>query len=672
MLSNELRHATSPYLLQHADNPVHWQLWSPATLALAARLDRPILLSIGYAACHWCHVMAHESFEDPQIAALMNADFINVKIDREERPDIDHIYMCALHAMGQQGGWPLTMLLTPKGEAFWGGTYFPPRRVHGRPGFSEVLTYFAEAWRDQRQPLLRQAANFPTLSQRPSATEAALDPALAGPWAQRLADAFDSQYGGFRGAPKFPNAPVLDFMLRADAHFNMPDVQTAVVNTMTNICLGGIYDHLRGGFARYSVDERWLIPHFEKMLYDNAQLLDLLTVTWQITGNPWFKDAVEATIGWIGSEMTAPSGGFYASLDADSEGVEGRFYLWTMAELESLLGHDDARIFARTFDVTEAGNFHDEGTGAPVNILNRLKSGTIDPVDIPNLSALKIKLLEARALRTRPGCDDKILADWNGLMITALTHAATAFQRPDWLDMARRAACFVCESMVTEVPGQPPLGHSARADKVQHPGLATDHVFMLQAVLALHEAEVAGPGSRSWLAWAERLADAIDLYYFDPAVGRLSPAALMANDVPLRLHPTEDDAIPNPHGPLVQALIGLAAQSGQLRWLHRARQWLDDLAGVVRAAPLRHCGILAAMLYADHVAEVSIAGSAAIGLRASALATRHDSRIVILTPPQDSPVGAMVCVQQACSLPVTDAAAMLHLIAAPRTNRPAA
>lgn len=670
MLSNQLRHATSPYLLQHANNPVHWQLWSPETLALAAQLDRPVLLSIGYAACHWCHVMAHESFEDPTVAVLMNAGFINVKVDREERPDIDYIYMSALHAMGQQGGWPLTMFLTPKGEAFWGGTYFPPRRAHGRPSFTEVLTHFSGAWRDQRQPLLQQAANFPLLANRPSSPEATLDTALAAPWIKRLSEAFDPQHGGFRGAPKFPNAPVLDFMIRADAHFDMPDVQTAVVNTLKNMCLGGIYDHLRGGFARYSVDERWLVPHFEKMLYDNAQLVDLLTIAWQVTVNPLFKETVEATINWIAAEMTSPSGAFYASLDADSEGVEGRFYLWKLADLEILLGHDSATVFAQAFDVTDTGNFHDEGTGAPANILNRLKSGTPDFAEATNLTALKAKLLAARALRTRPGCDDKILADWNGLMITALTHAATAFQRQDWLEMARRAACFVCESMAAETPNLPPLGHSARDGKVQHPGLASDHVFMLQAVLSLHEAGAAPPASRSWLAWAEDLAKAIDLYYYDITAGKLSPASLRANDVPLRLHPTEDDAIPNPHGPLIQALIGLAAQTGQSHWLRRARQWLDNLAGSVRAEPLRHCGILAGMFYAEQVAEVTIGGSAASALRASALATRHDCRIVIVAPPHNAPAGAMVCVQQNCSLPVTDAAAMLQLIAAPRTARP--
>ncbi len=662
MLSNELRHATSPYLLQHADNPVHWQPWSSATLALAAKLDRPILLSIGYAACHWCHVMAHESFEDPTVAALMNAAFVNVKVDREERPDIDHIYMSALHAMGQQGGWPLTMLLTPDGSAMWGGTYFPPRRAQGRPSFTDVLQHFTRAWRDNRPALLQQAGQFSRLTESAPRGAGTLSPAAFPALAERLAAAFDPLTGGFRGAPKFPNAPVLDFLLRVDAHHDLPDAQTAVLNTLQNMCLGGIYDHLRGGFARYSVDERWLVPHFEKMLYDNAQLIDLLTVAWQITGNPLFKTAVEETIAWIAAEMTAPGGAFYASLDADSEGVEGRFYLWTPEQINTVLDPEAAAQMAKVFDVTLAGNFHDEGTGAPTNILNRLRSGSSAAVPPDHLAIMKAKLLAERAKRTRPGCDDKILADWNGLMIAALTHAATAFDRQDWLAMARNAACFVYESMTSADPGAPPLGHSSRAGKVQHPGLATDHVFMLQAALALHEAGASPPESLPWLAWAERLADAIDLHYFDASAGKLSPAALSASDVPLRLHPTEDDAIPNPHGPLVQALIGLATQTGELRWIARARHWLDDLSDTISAQPLRHCGLLAAQLYADHVAEVTISGAAAEPFIQAALATRHDGRIVTTRHPENPRTEVTVCIQQSCSLPVNEVAAMLELM----------
>ncbi len=675
MLSNELRHATSPYLLQHADNPVHWQLWSAATLALATRLDRPILLSIGYAACHWCHVMAHESFEDPAVAALMNASFVNVKVDREERPDIDHIYMTALHAMGQQGGWPLTMLLAPDGAAIWGGTYFPPHRAHGRPSFTEVLHHFARAWRDQRPALLEQAGHFPTLARAQPHTTPALDNAEAAPWAERLATAFDPVNGGFRGAPKFPNAPVLDFMLRADAHFGISSARKAVITTLERMCLGGIYDHLRGGFARYSVDERWLVPHFEKMLYDNAQLIDVLTRAWQITGAALFKTHVAETIDWIAAEMTAPEGAFHASLDADSEGVEGRFYLWNREEILSLLGPEAAARFCDLYDVTAHGNFHDEGTGAPVNILNRLSNGADNDVTMFGIDAMKTQLLTARNRRTPPGCDDKVLADWNGMMITVLAHAATAFQRPDWLAMARRAACFVCESMSSQDPNLPPLGHSWRAGKVQHPGLATDQVFMLQAVLALHEARAApapsDTGATTWLGWAEGLAKAIDSHFYDAATRKLAQASLGAGDVPLRLCPTEDDAIPNPHGPLVEALIQLAAHTGNDAWLSRARRWLDDLSSTVATQPLRHCGMLSASLYAEHVAEVTISGLQQESLRVSALASRHDGRIVINGPQTDAPAQAIVCIQQTCALPVTDPDAMLNLIAAPRKAQPA-
>src|SRR5688572_8556442 len=365
-MSNRLGEATSPYLLQHRDNPVHWQPWDEEALAAAREHDTPILLSIGYAACHWCHVMAHESFENPAIAALMNEHFINIKVDREERPDLDQVYQHALALLGQHGGWPLTMFLTPAGEPFWGGTYFPPESRYGRPGFPEVLETVARIWRDDRE---RVASNTTALKDALArlATPARpqeLSPALVTETAQRLIQAFDTIHGGFAGAPKFPQAPLLHLLWRQALASNDQAVRQAVLHTLVNMCQGGIYDHLGGGFARYSVDALWLVPHFEKMLYDNAQLIALLSDAWADTKNPLFAARVLETVGWLEREMLVEDA-FASSLDADSEGEEGKFYVWDAAEVDRLLG-PDARAFRLAYGVTDAGNW--EGK----TILNRL------------------------------------------------------------------------------------------------------------------------------------------------------------------------------------------------------------------------------------------------------------------------------------------------------------
>ena len=368
---NRLGEATSPYLLQHRQNPVHWQPWDEVALAEARNSDRPILLSVGYAACHWCHVMAHESFENPAIAALMNEHFINIKVDREERPDLDQLYQHALALLGQHGGWPLTMFLTPAGEPFWGGTYFPPESRYGRPGFPEVLETVARIWRDDRE---RVTSNTTALKDALArlATPARpqdLSPAFVTETAQRLIQAFDTIHGGFAGAPKFPQAPLLHLLWRQALASNDHAIRQAVLHTLVNMCQGGIYDHLGGGFARYSVDALWLVPHFEKMLYDNAQLIALLSDAWADTQNPLFAARVLETIGWLEREMLVEDA-FASSLDADSEGEEGKFYVWDAAEIDRLLG-PEARAFRLAYGVTDAGNW--EGK----TILNRLHQLTL-------------------------------------------------------------------------------------------------------------------------------------------------------------------------------------------------------------------------------------------------------------------------------------------------------
>ena len=458
--TNRLAAETSPYLLQHQHNPVDWRPWGPEALAEAQQANKPILLSVGYAACHWCHVMAHESFEDDATAAVMNALFVNIKVDREERPDIDQIYMNALHLLGEQGGWPLTMFLTPKGEPVWGGTYFPKEARYGRAAFTDVLREIARLFAEEPDRILKNRdALMARLAEkaRPHGKVvvglAELDRVADG-----IARAIDPQNGGLRGAPKFPQCALFELLWRAGERAPAEESPTRtaapallgrVLLTLEHISEGGIYDHLGGGFSRYSVDEHWLVPHFEKMLYDNAQLLELLAVAHARTGHPLFRERAAETVGWLAREMTTPEGAFSASLDADSEGEEGKFYVWSLAEMEAVLGAEDTAFFAAQYDVTPEGNF--EGH----NILNRLKdlprsmeSPGPAPDEAARLAMLRGKLLEEREKRIRPGLDDKVLADWNGLMIAALANAGALLGEPGWIAMAARAFRFIAADMV--------------------------------------------------------------------------------------------------------------------------------------------------------------------------------------------------------------------------------
>ena len=436
---NRLAGETSPYLLQHKHNPVDWWPWGTNALATAKSLNKPILLSVGYAACHWCHVMAHESFEDEATAQVMNDLFVNIKVDREERPDIDQIYMSALHHLGEHGGWPLTMFLTPSGEPFWGGTYFPSTAQFGKPAFVDVLREVARVFREEPHSIEQnRSALMARLAQhaRP-AGKAAIGAAELDRIASQIAGMMDPVRGGMRGAPKFPQPITLEFLWRAGRRTQDHRYFAIVERSLARMCEGGIYDHLGGGFARYSVDERWLVPHFEKMLYDNALLLPLLALAYQRSGNTLFKMRAEETVGWLEREMTTGEGAFCASLDADSEGEEGKFYVWSLGEIEHVLGKQDAALFAEHYDITGSGNF--EGH----NILNRLNSLPRTMEDEQRLATMRQQLLKARGQRVRPGLDDKVLADWNGLIIEGLVNAALVFERNEWIAMAARAFLFI-------------------------------------------------------------------------------------------------------------------------------------------------------------------------------------------------------------------------------------
>ena len=457
---NRLANETSPYLLQHKNNPVDWWPWGPEALAAAKKTSKPILLSVGYAACHWCHVMAHESFENDATARVMNELFVNIKVDREERPDIDQIYMAALHHLGEHGGWPLTMFLTPAGEPIWGGTYFPNTSRYGKPAFIDVLREIARLFRDEpgkieqnRAALMEQLATVARRAGTATIGRTELDSA-----ARQLGGIIDPVNGGTRGAPKFPQAALFELLWRAGLRTGEARYFAAVDITLDHICEGGIYDHLGGGFSRYSVDERWLVPHFEKMLYDNAQLLELLAIAYQRSGKTLYRRRAEETVAWLKREMTIGEGAFSASLDADSEGEEGKFYVWSYDEVIRRLGIEDGEFFARHYDVTPAGNF--EGH----NILNRLKPQPRSDADEARLDALREKLLAARESRVRPGLDDKVLADWNGLMIAALVNAGLLFDEPSWIDMAGRAFDFIARRNVPRRSARPFLARRANSN----------------------------------------------------------------------------------------------------------------------------------------------------------------------------------------------------------------
>ena len=666
--SNRLAQATSPYLLQHAHNPVDWWQWGPQALETAKRENKPILLSVGYAACHWCHVMAHESFEDDATARVMNELFVNIKVDREERPDIDQIYMNALHLLGEQGGWPLTMFLTPKGEPVWGGTYFPKEARYGRPAFVDVLREVARLFREEparieqnRQALLARLAEKARPEGRVTVSPADLNGA-----AGQVGNMFDPVHGGLRGAPKFPQPPMLEFLWRAGMRSGDARFFETVQHTLERMSEGGIYDHLGGGFSRYSVDEKWLVPHFEKMLYDNAQLLELLALAFQRSGRPLFAQRARETVDWLKREMVTAEGAFSASLDADSEGEEGKFYVWSREEVLKALGPEDGEYFARHYDVTPPGNF--EGH----NILNRLASQPRTAEDEERLALLRRNLLVVRDLRVRPGLDDKVLADWNGLMIAALVNAGIILDEPDWIALARRAFDFIAQNMTRD--GR--LGHSYRDNKVLFPGLASDYAAMIRAALALYEASGEGALLTQALAWQ----GALDAHYADADSGGYYLTADDAEGLVVRPHSTADEAIPNPNAVEAGNLVRLAALTGDEQWRAKADRLFDGILSAQARNLFSHMALLNALDLRLRAAEIVVTGESNELVKA-ALKLPFLDRIVLRAPsadplPASHPAqeklkaahgpAAFICVGATCSLPVDNPADLAAAAAALR------
>jgi uncharacterized protein YyaL (SSP411 family) len=678
-LRNNLDGETSPYLLQHRDNPVHWQPWGPAALKQARAEDKPVLLSVGYAACHWCHVMAHESFENDDVAAVMNELFVNIKVDREERPDLDAIYQSALMLLGQQGGWPLTMFLTPDGQPFWGGTYFPSEAKYGRPGFPDVLRRVAEVYRQDPDAI---AKNTGTLMQAlaqmatPAPAEGRLEPspALLDQIAGRIAREVDPVHGGIGTAPKFPQPYAFELLLRAWLRTGDETLRRAVDNTLRRMCQGGIYDHLGGGFARYSTDEKWLAPHFEKMLYDNAQLIGLLTLAWQATGEPLYAERVRESVGWLLREMIAAGGGFAATLDADSEGVEGKFYVWSYDDVCALLG-EDAALFCRVYDVSPGGNWEN------TNIINRIDHPErLSGEDEARLATCRARLFAARAPRVRPGWDDKVLADWNGMTIAALTRAAAAFGEPAWQDAAVTAFDFVR----TQMGDGANLHHSHRAGRSQHDGMLEDYAQMANAALELHQ----HTGEARFLAQARQWAETIEQRFLDQVHGGYFQSARDAGDLIARMKPSADNAVPSGNGMTAQLLVRLWLLTGEPDYRLRADALFDAFTGELARNFFPMTTFLNALDLMMQPVQVVIIGERAAPAVQAMLAAVHraclPNLVLQVLAPGDSlpdghpaagkpagagPATAYVCVGQTCSLPVGDADGLAAALPQPPDRR---
>ena len=661
---NRLATETSPYLRQHADNPVDWLPWGNDALALAHETDRPILLSVGYSACHWCHVMAHESFEDPGVAAVMNAHFVCVKVDREERPDVDAIYMQAVQALTGRGGWPMTVFLDPGGRPFFGGTYYPKEPRQGMPGFVQLLEAVADAWENRRSELLEQAARLHDAIDRSTsidsidlADEPSSDPEnlLAASY-DRIRATFDEHHGGFGRAPKFPPSMTLDFLLGVWLRNNSPETLHMVTHTLDQMSAGGMYDQVGGGFHRYSVDAFWLVPHFEKMLYDQALLVRAYLHGFLATREPRYRRVVEDTIGYVLRDLRHPAGGFFSAEDADSEGVEGKFYVWGRGELREVCGGDADEV-ERYFGVTKDGNF--EGS----SILH-----AVDPTQERPAAVLRAipELFAARNTRVRPALDDKVLTAWNALFSRALTEAAGVLDRPDWLEAARVNTRFLLDALRR---GDGRLLRSWKDGRAHLLAYAEDHAALLETLLTLAEVDDVG-----WLVEARSIADSLLELFGDPDGGGFFTTGTDAEHLIVRPKDAEDNAVPSENSLAANGLLRLAALTGEARYEAAARTWLERVAPVAAHYPTGFAYALAAYERSVtpplEIAVVGKPGRATDALRNEVLGRLLTNTVSVgaspgvgaeLTPllaqraPVDDRATAYVCEHFACKTPTTDA-----------------
>ena len=667
---NRLAGETSPYLLQHADNPVDWYPWGEEALERARREDKPILLSIGYAACHWCHVMERESFEDPDTAAVMNEHFVSIKVDREERPDLDAIYMDAVQAMTGHGGWPLTAFLTPEGKPFYAGTYFPSEDRHGLPSFRKILTAIADTWATRRSEVDEQGGRVVEAISRTgrlSESREVLSEEVAAQALQRLKASVDRRWGGLGGAPKFPQPMTFEFLLRRHLRGD-PDALDAVQLTLDHMAAGGMYDQLGGGFHRYSTDERWLVPHFEKMLYDNGLLTRLYVHAWQVTGDETYRRIVTETCDYLLRELRHPQGAFFSSQDADSEGVEGKFFVWSWDELVSVGGE----AVATAFGAGPGGNW--EGTNVlwrPFPLAAVAQELEMDQTELERAVAeTRLELFRRREERSRPATDDKVLAAWNGLAITALADAARTFGRRDWLEAAVAAAEFVWSRLRRE-DGR--LLRSWRDGRGGVPGYADDHALLAEGCLTLYETTF----ELRWFDRARHLADELLRLFRDPDRGGFFQTGSDAEALVLRPKDLYDNAVPSGNSAAADILLRLAHLTGEPEYERAGASALRLVRDAMAGAPSGFGHALCALdLYLGPVREVAIVGDPQdettrrlvdeITVRrflpnhVLAVASPDDAeardRVALLQdrPQRDGRPTAFVCERFTCRLPVTE------------------
>ena len=672
-MANRLAEETSPYLLQHKDNPVDWYPWGPEALAKARQEDKPILLSIGYSACHWCHVMEHESFEDEETARLMNDLYVNIKVDREERPDLDTIYMEAVQTLTGHGGWPMTVFLTPDGDPFYGGTYFPPEPRHGMPAFRDILRGVAQAYRERREDVDHNAT---ALRERLQAglqlqgREGELTADLLDRAARGLSQSFDQTHGGFGSAPKFPQPMTLEFLLRQYARIRNETLLRMAELTLEKMARGGIYDQLGGGFSRYSVDAVWLVPHFEKMLYDNAQLAPVYLHAYQLTGKDLYRRIAVETLDWVTREMTSEEGGFYSTLDADSEGEEGKFYVWSLQEFLDLLGEEDGRLAAAYFGVTERGNF--EGH----NILHLPRDLDVAAyragVSIERLGEALDRareiLFEAREQRVHPGRDEKILTAWNGLMLRAFAEAAAILGRDDYRATAERAADFLLATLRRD--GR--LLRTYKDGQARLNAYLEDYAFLADGLLALYAATF----EPRWLEEARALARTMVEQFWDEEDGGFFDTGRDHERLIARPKSVFDNAIPSGNSVAVEVLQRLAAIDGDAEYARLATQVLRGLREPMVRYPTGFGRLLSALDFELATPrEVALVGRPTapdmVELLQVVRGQYRPNLIVALREPDaaehDQPVllqqrtmvegraTAYVCERHACRLPVTTA-----------------
>ncbi len=669
--TNRLAQEKSPYLRQHMHNPVDWYPWGEAAFKKARDEGKPILLSIGYSTCHWCHVMERESFEDEAIGEFMNKHFVAIKLDREERPDVDKIYMTAVQAMGQGGGWPLNVFLTPDLKPFYGGTYFPPQPKFGRPSFMQLLGRISEIWGEKRKEINEQAGQIAeqlkSLGEHEPNKEAVLTPVILTNALKRMTAEYDPRNGGFGRAPKFPRPSQPAFILRAAVREGNPDAVKMVLHTCERMAAGGMYDQLGGGFARYSVDEKWLVPHFEKMLYDNAQLLHLYLDAHLVSGEARYADVARDIVRYLLRDMTHPEGGFYSAEDADSEGHEGKFYCWTKEELTRLLSAEEFTVAERYFGITEEGNFEDHSHPMPLKKLNVLS--IVDPkltdAEAKLLASAKQKLFAVQQKRIRPHLDDKILASWNGLMLGALARAGILLNEPKYLVAAERNLAFL-QSKLWDAKTKT-LYHRWRDGERDNVQLLDSHAFLLEGVLHLYEATL----DPKHLDFALALESAMTAKFYDPALGGFYQSPVGSADLLFRVKEDYDGAEPSGNNVATAVLFKLAAITDNKEMRARAEKSLRLFAERLQRLPQAVPNLLLALDFSlNEPFRVVVAGDrthqTAQALLRAAHGTYQPNKVVLgnvgaveafakTLPVKDGPV-VFLCTGTACQPPTSDPA----------------